>query len=323
MRESRALEGAVNAITSWPINGRRAPRSNQSIRQLFGINVFSDEVMKARLPENVYKAMRNTIKKGAPLDPSIADVVAADDAGMGDGARGDPLHPLVPADDRADGREARLVPGPDRGRHGHRRVQRQGAGPRRARRLELPLRRHPHHLRGPRLHRLGPDQPGVHPREPQRHDALHPDGLLLLDRRGPRQEDPPAPLDGGAVEAGRPHPPALRLRRHAGLQHGRARAGILPDRQALLLRPARPDQRRPDALRRQAPQGPGAGGPLLRRRSPSASWPACSRPRPSSTSWACRSRRGTTRSRRRSTRSPSRSRTPTSPPTTTCWSWRR
>ena len=33
--------------------------------------------MKARLPENIYKAIRNTIKKGAPLDPSIADVVAA------------------------------------------------------------------------------------------------------------------------------------------------------------------------------------------------------------------------------------------------------
>jgi glutamine synthetase len=33
--------------------------------------------MKARLPENVYKAIRNTIKKGAPLDSSIADVVAA------------------------------------------------------------------------------------------------------------------------------------------------------------------------------------------------------------------------------------------------------
>jgi glutamine synthetase len=32
--------------------------------------------MKARLPENVYKAIRNTIKKGAPLDSSIADVVA-------------------------------------------------------------------------------------------------------------------------------------------------------------------------------------------------------------------------------------------------------
>jgi glutamine synthetase len=77
MRESRAFEGALGAITTWPVNGRRAPRATQSIRQLFGINVFSDEVMKARLPENVYKALRNTIKKGAPLDPTIADVVAA------------------------------------------------------------------------------------------------------------------------------------------------------------------------------------------------------------------------------------------------------
>ena len=47
-----------------------------SVRQLFGANVFSDEVMRARLPENVYKALRNTIKKGAPLDPNVADVVA-------------------------------------------------------------------------------------------------------------------------------------------------------------------------------------------------------------------------------------------------------
>ena len=77
MRESRALDGAVSAITAWPINGHRAPRTSQSIRQLFGMNVFSDEVMKARLPENIYKALRNTIKKGAPLDESIADVVAA------------------------------------------------------------------------------------------------------------------------------------------------------------------------------------------------------------------------------------------------------
>jgi len=77
MRPSRARDSAINAITSWPINGRRTPRLAASIRQLFGINVFSDEVMKARLPENVYKGLRNTIKKGAPLDLSIADVVAA------------------------------------------------------------------------------------------------------------------------------------------------------------------------------------------------------------------------------------------------------
>jgi glutamine synthetase len=39
--------------------------------------VFSDEVMRSRLPENVYKALRATIKKGAALDSTIADVAAA------------------------------------------------------------------------------------------------------------------------------------------------------------------------------------------------------------------------------------------------------
>jgi glutamine synthetase len=77
MRPSRARDTAIKAITSWPNTGRRAPRPAISPKQFFGVNVFSDEVMKARLPENVYKALRGTIQKGAPLDHTIADVVAA------------------------------------------------------------------------------------------------------------------------------------------------------------------------------------------------------------------------------------------------------
>ena len=77
MQPSHARDSAIQAITSWPTNGRRAPRTISPIRALFGTNVFSDEIMKARLPENVYKAIRNTLKKGAPLDSTIADVVAA------------------------------------------------------------------------------------------------------------------------------------------------------------------------------------------------------------------------------------------------------
>ena len=46
--------------------------------------------------------------------------------------------------------------------------------------------------------------------------------------------------------------------------HLRAGAGILPHRPAVLFHPSRPDQRRPHAFRRQAAQGPGDGGPLLR-----------------------------------------------------------
>lgn len=42
----------------------------------FGSNVFSDAVMKERLPKNIYKALKKTINEGLPLDAEVADVVA-------------------------------------------------------------------------------------------------------------------------------------------------------------------------------------------------------------------------------------------------------
>ncbi|MEI6563795.1 MAG: glutamine synthetase III [bacterium] len=47
-----------------------------SLPESFGVNVFSDVVMRARLPKNVYKKLRATIDGGKELDPTIADVVA-------------------------------------------------------------------------------------------------------------------------------------------------------------------------------------------------------------------------------------------------------
>lgn len=48
------------------------------IKDLFGINVFSEEEQKARLPKPVFKALQKTIKQGAQLtDPAIADAVAS------------------------------------------------------------------------------------------------------------------------------------------------------------------------------------------------------------------------------------------------------
>ncbi|MEL7563717.1 MAG: glutamine synthetase III [Dehalobacterium sp.] len=43
---------------------------------IFGVNVFNESVMRERLPKNAYKAMKNTIDKGLPLDPAVAEVVA-------------------------------------------------------------------------------------------------------------------------------------------------------------------------------------------------------------------------------------------------------
>ena len=46
------------------------------VTEVFGANVFSDTVMRARLPRAIYKALRQTIDEGQPLDANVADVVA-------------------------------------------------------------------------------------------------------------------------------------------------------------------------------------------------------------------------------------------------------
>jgi len=47
------------------------------VKDLFGLNVFNEEVQRQRLPKTVFKALQKTIKEGAMLDPAIADAVAS------------------------------------------------------------------------------------------------------------------------------------------------------------------------------------------------------------------------------------------------------
>ena len=46
------------------------------IEQVFGTDVFNDDVMKERLPKDVYKSWKKTLESGADLDIEIANVVA-------------------------------------------------------------------------------------------------------------------------------------------------------------------------------------------------------------------------------------------------------
>ncbi len=46
------------------------------IPEIFGCMVFNDDVMRERLPKEVYKSLTKTIATGKPIDPTIADVVA-------------------------------------------------------------------------------------------------------------------------------------------------------------------------------------------------------------------------------------------------------
>ena len=48
-----------------------------TVTESFGGLVFDDRAMKARLTGEVYRAMKQTMKKGQPLNPKVADAVAA------------------------------------------------------------------------------------------------------------------------------------------------------------------------------------------------------------------------------------------------------
>jgi len=161
----------------WSPNGQSlgAPDLTVSDNQVFGENVFSPAIQRQRLPKDVYRKLSKTLAKGEALDTSLADAVALamKEWALEKGATHyahvfQPLTGLT-----AEKHDSFYAPG---------RVLRQGADPGRARRVLVPDRRHPRHLRGPRLHRLGSDQPGVRPGESQRGAAVHPDRVRLLDR---------------------------------------------------------------------------------------------------------------------------------------------
>ncbi len=49
---------------------------DKKISEIFGSMVFNDDVMRERLPKEIYKSLTKTIATGRTIDPSIADVVA-------------------------------------------------------------------------------------------------------------------------------------------------------------------------------------------------------------------------------------------------------
>ena len=48
-----------------------------NVPEIFGSLVFNEEVMRERLPEDVYRSLLNTIEAGKEIDPGIADTVAS------------------------------------------------------------------------------------------------------------------------------------------------------------------------------------------------------------------------------------------------------
>ena len=77
MSGSTARMQAINAVTNYKPLDEPLDFSETSTKELFGVNVFNDSVMRDRLPGEVYKRLKKTISDGEKLDMTVADNVAS------------------------------------------------------------------------------------------------------------------------------------------------------------------------------------------------------------------------------------------------------
>ena len=272
--------------------------SPERVDEIFSADVFSRAVMRQRLPKEVYKSLLRTIDRGEPLDPKVADVVAATmkDWAIENGATHF-THWFQPLTGLTAEKHDSLV-SPD------------GQG-------------------GVVFNFSGSDLVQGEP------DASSfPSGGLraTFEARGYTAWDPTSPAflirgQGGTVtlciptafvswtgealdtkipllrsmealsKQAQPHPQGVRHRCRGvpGVHDGGPGAGVLPDRPGPVLLAARPGVVRADAVRLAAAQGPAARGPVLRHDPGAGARRACTRWSGNCGGWACRSRRGTTR----------------------------
>ena len=73
---SAALRDAIKDIIEWPMRATAQEPGPSQATKLFGSLTFNDEVQRARLPKDVYRALRRTVTQGEPLDPAVADTIA-------------------------------------------------------------------------------------------------------------------------------------------------------------------------------------------------------------------------------------------------------
>ena len=76
MGSATARQEAIKSIATARHQLNRVDFKSVHLKDVFGQNVFSEEVQRARLPKPIFKALQETIKKGKTLDPAVADAVA-------------------------------------------------------------------------------------------------------------------------------------------------------------------------------------------------------------------------------------------------------
>ena len=66
MSFTNVRQQAVQSIAKSKPELDKLSNKNYNLREIFGSDVFNEEVQRARLPKSIYKALQKTIKLGAP-----------------------------------------------------------------------------------------------------------------------------------------------------------------------------------------------------------------------------------------------------------------
>src|SRR5262245_49267552 len=74
---SSALQDASKSIIEWSKSAVKPASARTQATEIFGSLTFSEQVQRQRLPRDVFKALRQTVTHGVPLDSAAANVIAA------------------------------------------------------------------------------------------------------------------------------------------------------------------------------------------------------------------------------------------------------
>jgi glutamine synthetase len=76
---SAAKTDAIRSITSWSTSFSTAarPAAQKRATEEFGSLTFNEEVQRARLPKDVYRALRRAVAQGESIEPAVADIIAS------------------------------------------------------------------------------------------------------------------------------------------------------------------------------------------------------------------------------------------------------
>ena len=73
---SAASRDAINAVLHWNRTARPVGDAPSRATDTFGSLAFNEAIQKARLPKDVFRALRLTVTRGQPLEESVADTIA-------------------------------------------------------------------------------------------------------------------------------------------------------------------------------------------------------------------------------------------------------